>query len=74
MRAERRQPAIPDAAEAAAWQAWRRGRAPEARELLVRRHVHLVRYMARRLVRTVPLSVELDDLIGAGGSQLLIDL
>lgn len=69
--AARSDPAITEAAEEAAWRAWRFGRSAEARERLVRRHVHLVRYMAHRLSRTVPLSVELDDLIGAGAIGLL---
>jgi RNA polymerase sigma factor for flagellar operon FliA len=34
--------------------------------VLVQRYVHLVRYMANRLSRALPQSVELDDLVSAG--------
>jgi len=54
-----------DAVEAA-WQAYRATRAPEARDTLVQRYIHLVRYMAGRLSRTLPPTVDFDDLVSAG--------
>ncbi len=55
----------PEAVEAA-WQAYRASRSPEARDTLVQRYIHLVRYMAGRLSRTLPPTVEFDDLVSAG--------
>jgi RNA polymerase sigma factor for flagellar operon FliA len=55
----------PEAVEAA-WRAYRANRSPEARETLVQRYIHLVRYMAGRLSRTLPPTVEFDDLVSAG--------
>jgi RNA polymerase sigma factor for flagellar operon FliA len=55
----------PEAVEAA-WQEYRATRSPEARETLVQRYIHLVRYMAGRLSRTLPPSVDFDDLVSAG--------
>ncbi len=55
----------PEAVEAA-WQEYRATHSAEARETLVQRYIHLVRYMAGRLSRTLPPSVEFDDLVSAG--------
>src|SRR5262245_5045218 len=49
-----------------AWTEWRERRTPSAGEVLVQRYVHLVRYMANRLSRALPQSVDLDDLVSAG--------
>jgi RNA polymerase sigma factor for flagellar operon FliA len=50
----------------AAWREYRATKAESARETLLQRYIHLVRYMASRLGRTLPPSVETDDLISAG--------
>lgn len=55
----------PEAVEAA-WQEYRATRSADARETLVQRYIHLVRYMAGRLSRTLPPSVGFDDLVSAG--------
>jgi RNA polymerase sigma factor for flagellar operon FliA len=55
----------PEAVEAA-WREYRASRSPEARDVLVQRYIHLVRYMAGRLSRTLPPTVEFDDLVSAG--------
>jgi RNA polymerase sigma factor for flagellar operon FliA len=55
----------PEAVEAA-WREYRLSRSESARETLLQRYIHLVRYMASRLGRTLPPSVETDDLISAG--------
>lgn len=58
--------AITTEAVDAAWREYRATRSEAARETLLQRYIHLVRYMASRLVRTLPPSVEADDLISAG--------
>jgi len=55
----------PEAVEAA-WKEYRATGSPEARETLMQRYIHLVRYMAGRLGRTLPSSVEFDDLVSTG--------
>jgi len=50
----------------AAWAAYRTRPTAEARDVNVERYIHLVRYMARRLARALPPSVDTDDLVGAG--------
>ena len=55
----------PEAVEAA-WREYRATGSPEARETLMQRYIHLVRYMAGRLGRTLPPSVEFDDLVSTG--------
>lgn len=55
----------PEAVEAA-WRDYRASRSPEARDTLVQRYIHLVRYMSGRLTRTLPPSVEFEDLVSAG--------
>lgn len=55
----------PEAVEAA-WAEYRATHSTDAREVLLQRYIHLVRYMAGRLARTLPPSVEFDDLISAG--------
>jgi RNA polymerase sigma factor for flagellar operon FliA len=50
----------------AAWIAYRTNPSGEARDVIVERYIHLVRYMARRLGRALPPSVDPDDLVGAG--------
>jgi RNA polymerase sigma factor FliA len=58
--------AIGPEAVAAAWREYRATHSPDARETLVQRYVHLVRYMAGRLSRTLPPSVDFDDLVSSG--------
>ena len=41
-------------------------RLEELRNILIERHYPLVRYIAERLLQTLPKSIELDDLISAG--------
>ena len=41
-------------------------RIEELRNLLMERHLPLVRYIAERLLQTLPKSIELDDLVSAG--------
>ena len=41
-------------------------RSTGARETLVQRYIHLVRYMAGRVSRTLPPSVGFDDLVSSG--------
>lgn len=60
----------PEAVEAA-WREYNTARSPEAREVLVQRYIHLVRYMAGRLGRTLPPTVDFDDLVSAGVVGLL---
>src|SRR5207249_2697388 len=48
------------------WTAYRTRPTAEARDVIVERYIHLVRYMARRLGRALPPSVDADDLVGAG--------
>lgn len=55
----------PEAVEAA-WREYRATHSPDARETLMQRYIHLVRYMAGRLGRTLPSTVEFDDLVSAG--------
>lgn len=50
----------------AAWQQYRATHSPQARETLVQRYIHLVRYMANRLSRTLPPMIDIEDLISAG--------
>jgi len=49
-----------------AWREWHATRSLAARETLVQRYIHLVRYMAGRLSRALPATVEFDDLVAAG--------
>jgi RNA polymerase sigma factor for flagellar operon FliA len=58
--------AVPAAAVEAAWRDYRATRSEVARETLLQRYIHLVRYMASRLARTFPPSVETEDLVSAG--------
>jgi len=58
--------AVPPQAVEAAWQAYRATRSEAGREILLQRYIHLVRYMASRLARTFPPSVETEDLVSAG--------
>lgn len=62
---------VPPQAVEAAWQAYRATRSPDARETLVQRYIHLVRYMAGRLSRTLPPSVDFDDLVSSGAVGFL---
>src|SRR5262245_44351149 len=55
----------PEAVEAA-WKEYRATGSPEARETLMQRYIHLVRYMARRMGRTLPPRVEDSDLVSPG--------
>ncbi|MGH7389305.1 MAG: sigma-70 family RNA polymerase sigma factor [Candidatus Rokuibacteriota bacterium] len=50
----------------AAWREYRATRSTDARETLVQRYLHLVRYMAGRVSRTLPPSVDFDDLVSSG--------
>jgi len=54
-----------------AWAAYRDERADGARSLIVERYLHLVRYMARTLSRSLPPTVDGDDLVSAGTEGLL---
>ena len=58
--------AVPPRIVEAAWREYRVTRAETARDTLIDRYVHLVRYMASRLARTFPPSVETEDLVSAG--------
>lgn len=58
--------ALPREAVEAAWREWQAARSPAARDTLVQRYIHLVRYMAGRLSRALPPSIESDDLVSAG--------
>ncbi|MEW6073085.1 MAG: FliA/WhiG family RNA polymerase sigma factor [Planctomycetota bacterium] len=42
------------------------GRLEELRNVLIERHYPLVRYIAERLLQTLPKSIDLDDLVSAG--------
>ena len=55
----------PEAVEGA-WREYRATHSADARETLVQRYIHLVRYMAGRLGRTLPPSVDFDDLVSSG--------
>jgi RNA polymerase sigma factor FliA len=50
----------------AAWREYRATRSPAARETLIDRYIHLVRYMASRLARALPPALDPDDLVSAG--------
>lgn len=58
--------AVDPAAVDAAWQEYGATRSEAARDVLIERYLHLVRYMARRLIAAMPFSVDADDLIAAG--------
>lgn len=58
--------AVDPAAVDAAWQEYGATRSEAAREVLIERYLHLVRYMARRLLGAMPFTVDADDLIAAG--------
>jgi len=55
----------PEAIEAA-WREYRASHSESARDTLLQRYIHLVRYMASRVSRALPPSVDIDDLISAG--------
>ena len=55
----------PEAIEAA-WREYRASHSETARETLMQRYIHLVRYMASRVARALPPSIDVDDLISAG--------
>jgi RNA polymerase sigma factor FliA len=63
--------ALPSEVVEAAWREWHAARAPAARDTLVERYIHLVRYMANRLSRALPPAVEIDDLVSAGAVGFL---
>lgn len=48
------------------WLDYKHNADPESREKLVQRHLHLVRYIAGRLVIHLPPNVEFDDLLAYG--------
>jgi RNA polymerase sigma factor FliA len=58
--------AVPPEAVETAWHQYRARRSEAGRETLLQRYIHLVRYMASRLARTFPPSVEPEDLVSAG--------
>jgi RNA polymerase sigma factor for flagellar operon FliA len=60
----------PEAVETA-WREYSETGSSEARDVILDRYLHLVRYMAHRLRRTMPHSIEADDLIAAGAEGLL---
>jgi RNA polymerase sigma factor for flagellar operon FliA len=66
--------ALPREAVEAAWQDWQASRSPAARDTLVQRYIHLVRYMAGRLSRALPPSIEIDDLVSAGAVGFISSL
>ena len=53
------------------WLDYKHRRDPAARDALIERHLHLVKYIAGRVVMHLPASVELDDLISYGIFGLL---
>jgi RNA polymerase sigma factor for flagellar operon FliA len=55
----------------AAWREYRTTRSEAGRDTLLQRYIHLVRYMARRLMRTFPSSVDTEDLVSAGALGFL---
>jgi RNA polymerase sigma factor FliA len=57
---------VPPEAIEAAWREYRATRSETARATLMQRYIHLVRYMASRVSRALPPSVDVDDLISAG--------
>lgn len=66
--------AVPAQAVEAAWRDYRATRSEGARDTLLQRYIHLVRYMASRLARTFPPSVETEDLVSAGVQGFLRSL
>jgi RNA polymerase sigma factor for flagellar operon FliA len=58
----------------AAWREWLATRSPRARDTLIQRYIHLVRYMAGRLGRALPPAVDGDDLVSAGAMGFLAAL
>ena len=52
--------------EAAKKSAQKPNRLDQLRNILIERHYPLVRYIAERLLQTLPKSIELDDLVSAG--------
>jgi RNA polymerase sigma factor FliA len=54
-----------------AWHRYRESGSPEARDVILDRYLHLVRYMVQRLVQSMPHSIEADDLVAAGTEGLL---
>jgi len=57
---------VPPEAIEAAWLEYRATHSETARGTLMQRYIHLVRYMASRVSRALPPSVDVDDLISAG--------
>jgi RNA polymerase sigma factor for flagellar operon FliA len=57
-----------------AWREWSSTRSPGARDILLQRYIHLVRYMANRLASALPPAVDADDLVSAGAAGFLAAL
>ena len=53
------------------WLAWKDRGDESAREMLIVRHMKIVKYVAGRMAIHVPTSVEMDDLVGWGVLGLL---
>jgi RNA polymerase sigma factor for flagellar operon FliA len=53
------------------WDAYQRGRDESARQRLLARHLPLVHHVARQVLRTLTVDVELDDLVSAGSMGLI---
>ncbi len=53
------------------WVTYKRTKDPNLRNLLVEKHMPLVKMIAERVLQTLPRSIELDDLISAGTFGLL---
>ena len=71
-RAERRPQSRTDAMEQQAiWEAYQVGGDETARQQLLARHLPLVHHVARQVLRTLTVEVELDDLVSAGSMGLI---
>ncbi len=53
------------------WEAYARDKKPETKALLIEAYFPLVKYLAERMVTTLPASVEADDLISMGTFGLI---
>ncbi len=53
------------------WEAVQSGEDPRARNELMLEHFRLVRHVARQVIRTTPVDVELDELVSAGTVGLM---
>lgn len=58
-------------AQATMWKAWQEDGEEWARQGLLSRHLPLVHHVARQVLRTLTVDVELDDLVSAGSMGLI---